>query len=71
MWMILLQHGIEESKITWCLPFESRRNILCGLNNGEHIWDCIFKRCRSMCESMINSKNKKLEYLVKLGNQDY
>ncbi len=23
-----------------------------------------------MCESMTNSKNKKIEYLVKLGNQD-
>ncbi len=48
----------------WRLPFESHRNNLCGLNNGEHIWDC------GMCESMTNSKNKKLEYLVKLGNQD-
>ncbi len=54
----------------WRLPFESHRNILCGLNNGEHIWDCMFKRCCGMCESMTNSKNNKLEYLVKLRNQD-
>ncbi len=45
----------------WRLPFESHRNILCGLNNGEHIWDCIFKRCCGMSES--NNKNKTFEYL--------
>ncbi len=32
------------SQKNMALPFESHRNILCGLNNGEHIWDCIFKR---------------------------
>ncbi len=46
------------------------RNILCGFNNGEHIWDYIFKRFCGICESMANSKNMKLEYLVKLDNQD-
>ncbi len=54
----------------WRLSFESHKNVLCGLNNGEHIWDCIFKRLWGMCESMTNSRNKKLDYLVKLGNQD-
>ncbi len=57
-------------KTIWGLHFESHRNILCGFNNGKHIWDCIFKRFCGMCESMTNSKNKKIEYLVKLGNHD-
>ncbi len=61
---------LEKLRKIWHLPFECHRNILCGLNNGEHIWDCICKRFCGMCESMTNSKNKKLEYLVKLGNQD-
>ncbi len=65
-----LQHGIRGVRKIWCLPFESHRNILCGLKNGEHIWDCIFKIFCGMFESMTNCKNKKLEYLVKLGNQD-
>ncbi len=54
----------------WNLPPDSHTIYLCGLNNGQHVWDTIIRRFCKMYECMKNSKNDKLVYLVRMAQMD-
>ena len=50
----------------WSLPFQAHRKLLCGLNDGCHIWDCVYKRICGAYETMVTSQNEKLVFLMKI-----
>ncbi len=53
----------------WNLPTHSHRVLLCGLNEGNHVYDYVFKRFIKMYNSM-KCKNTKMVYLTLLAKND-
>ena len=76
-WQLFDKH-IEQIAITWHrairriwnLPPHSHRAILCGLNNGQHIIDSVFRRIVKMYDCMHTNKNQKTMFLVKISKDD-
>ncbi len=54
----------------WKVPYDSHRVLLYGLNNGQHIWDYIFKRFCKMYDSMSKSTNSILSFLISMSEND-
>ncbi len=54
----------------WKLTYDSHRVLLCGLNNGQHIWDYIFKRFCKMYDCMSKSTNFILSFLISMSKND-
>ncbi len=48
----------------WCLPPDSHRSYLAGLNNGKHEFDKIYAKSVTMIQRMAISKNSKMCYPV-------
>ncbi len=46
------------------------RVLFCGLNNGQHIWDYIFKRFCKVHDCMSKSTNSKLLFLISMNEND-
>ncbi len=57
------------NKTIWNLPTHSHRVLLCGLNQGNHMYDYVFKRFIKMYNSM-KCKNTKMLYLTLLAKND-
>ncbi len=53
----------------WNLPTHSHRVLLCGINEGNHVYDYAFKRFIKMYNSM-KCKNTKMVYLTLLAKND-
>ncbi len=53
----------------WNLPTHSYRVLLCGLNEGNHVYDYVFKSFIKMYNSM-KCKNTKMVYLTLLVKND-
>ncbi len=54
----------------WKLPPHSHTVLLCALNDGVHIYDCIFKRFLKMLKCMSNSSNDHILFLTEVAKQD-
>ena len=54
----------------WKLPYHSHRVLLCGLNEGKHVYDNIFTRFLRMYKCMDRSSNQKMSFLVAMAKQD-
>ncbi len=61
---------IKAVRKIWKHPYDSHRVLLCGLNNGQHIWDYIFKRLCKMYDCMLKSTNSKLSFLISMSEND-
>ncbi len=54
----------------WKLPYDSHRVLLCGLNNGQHFGDYIFKGFCKMYDCMLKSTNSILSFLFSMCEND-
>ncbi len=52
------------------LLYDSHGVLFCGLNNGQHICDYIFKRFCKMYDCMSNSTNSILSFLISMSEND-
>ena len=74
----LFDKDVEQIAITWHrairriwnLPANSHRVLLCGLNEGQHILDSVFKRIIKMYDCMYTNKNQKTSFLVQILKDD-
>ena len=54
----------------WKLPNHSHRVLLCGLNEGKHIYDHMFTRFMNMFKGMCKCGNAKLSFISMYAKYD-
>ncbi len=54
----------------WNLPPDSHRVLLCGLNQGKHVYDYVCARMSKMYKCMAENSNNKTKFLVELARTD-